>query len=355
MPFGEIALMLGIELDIIKKRNPYSEFSGNEIIMRINFSLKNKYCSVVLSAFLAALALTGCGEAEEPASSAGMNLPAEASALGQSPAAIGTVLTPEAPGTQEARNEYAVIDYSNTADGYIMVQYTADTQQRLKAQVVGPTTTYTYNLTQGQWAALPLSDGNGAYQITVYENVEGNKYAAVLSASFSAQMEDEFAPFLRPNQYVDYEHAPNTVTKAAQLTAGCTDTLDKVAKVYDFVIANISYDKKLAESVTTGYLPELDAVLEKGKGICFDYAALMTGMLRSQSVPCKLVVGYAGEAYHAWINVWVDGTGWVDGVIFFDGTSWQIMDPTFASNAGSKSAIAKYIGDGENYSAKYFY
>ena len=28
--------------------------------------------------------------------------------------------------------------------------------------------------------------------------------------------------------------------------------------------------------------------MEIKKGICFDYAALMTGMLRSQGIPCKL-------------------------------------------------------------------
>jgi len=81
----------------------------------------------------------------------------------------------------------------------------------------------------------------------------------------------------------------------------------------------------------------------------------MTAMLRSQDVPCKLVVGYAGEAYHAWINVYVEGEGWVDGIIFFNGSSWERMDPTFASSAKQSKSIMKYIGDGENYTAKYFY
>ena len=57
------------------------------------------------------------------------------------------------------------------------------------------------------------------------------------------------------------------------------------------MVNNITYDTELAETVKSGYLPVLDKVLESKKGICFDYAALMTGMLRSQSVPCKLVVG----------------------------------------------------------------
>ena len=117
----------------------------------------------------------------------------------------------------------------------------------------------------------------------------------------------------------------------------------------------MTYDRELAATVKSGYLPVLDQVLEKKSGICFDYAALMTGMLRSQGVPCKLVVGFAGSAYHAWISVWSEENGWVDGVIYFDGHSWQRMDPTFASSGQQSRAIMDYIGDGKNYSAKYFY
>ena len=108
---------------------------------------------------------------------------------------------------------------------------------------------------------------------------------------------------------------------------------------------------ELAATVTSGYLPDLDTVLSKMSGICFDYAALMTGMLRSQGVPTKLVIGYAGDVYHAWINVYSSSTGWVEGVVYFDGVNWQRMDPTFASSGGA--GVMDYIGDGTNYSAKY--
>ncbi|MEA4934636.1 MAG: transglutaminase-like domain-containing protein [Lawsonibacter sp.] len=278
----------------------------------------------------------------------------ESVALADAPA-LPTYLMPVASGTLEKRNSKAVIDYSNTKDGYVMVQYIASTTKRLKAQVKGPTTTYTYNLTSGQWTTFSLSDGNGSYQIVIYENIEGTKYSSILSQSFSAAMTDEFAPFLRPNQYVDYAVASNTVAKAAELTRGVTAPLDKVAVVYKYVISNLTYDKQLAATVQSGYLPVLDTVLAKKTGICFDYAALMTGMLRSQDVPCKLIVGYAGSVYHAWISVWSEETGWIDGAIYFDGTSWQRMDPTFASSGKQSQAIMAYIGDGKNYSAKYFY
>ena len=265
-------------------------------------------------------------------------------------------VTVSAPGTLVKQNEKATIDYSNTKDGYVMVCYTASTDKRLKAQVAGSTTTYTYNLTPGKWAAFPLSDQNGTYKITVYQNVEGNSYAAVVSATVeNVTMTDEFAPFIRSNQFVNFDEAPNSKKKAWELTAGISDPLKKVEKIYDFVVTGMCYDYDLANSVQSGYVPDMDSVLQKMKGICFDYAALMAGMLRSQGVPTKLVVGYAGDVYHAWISVWTEDSGWIDGVIFFDGSSWHRLDPTFASTGGSGGAILDYIGNGANYSAKYFY
>lgn len=270
---------------------------------------------------------------------------------------IPTQVTVEASGVLVKSSEKVIIDYSNTKDGYVMVCYKEPTEKKLKVQVKkeDSTTTYRYNLTPGKWAAFPLSDENGTYKITVFQNTTGSKYAAVISLTVSVQMTDEFAPFLRTNQYVDFDAAPNAVAKAAQLTAGTTDPLKKVEKVYDFVVGHLTYDKELAATVKSGYLPDLDEVLKKRKGICFDYAALMTGMLRSQGVPAKLVVGYAGTVYHAWISVWSEADGWIDGVIWFDGDSWQRMDPTFASSGGGSSDIIDYIGDGSNYTPMYFY
>ena len=320
---------------------------------------------------LAAMLLSGCAQtqADVPASEEentewvyvektelnDVELQDEVVALASTPA-VSSMLVPVASGTLVAQNNQAQIDYSNTADGYVMVRYTASTTKRLKVQVKGPTTTYTYNITPGDtWTTFPLSDGNGTYQVVVYENTSGSKYATVLSQSVSVTLKDEFAPFLRPNQYVDYEHAVKTVAKAKELTAGKNETLDKVAAVYDFVIQNITYDKQLAATVQSGYLPVLDSVLEKKTGICFDYAALMTAMLRSQGIPTKLEIGYSGDIYHAWISTWLNEKGWVDNIIQFDGKSWELMDPTLAANSDNKEDVKEYIGNGEHYVLQYSY
>lgn len=280
----------------------------------------------------------------------------EASALEQDlQPAQSFVIKPEASGIQVASNEYATIDYSHTEEGYIMVLYSAPTEQRLKSQVVGPATTYTYNLTPGEWTVFPLSDGNGDYQIRVFENLVDNRYVQVLHAEMTVALADEFAPYIRPNQYVNYENAAATIETASELCRKTDDVLEKVSLIYDYVVTHISYDYDKAANVQSGYLPDLDAVLKAEKGICFDYAALMTGMLRSQAVPCQLIVGYAGEAYHAWINVWSPETGWVDGAVYFNGTSWQRMDPTFASTSNKDELALEFIGDGTNYTTKYIY
>lgn len=279
----------------------------------------------------------------------------EAAALAEAPPpAVSVVLEANPSGEKEERSDDAVIDYSHTEDGYIMARYTTPTEKRLKLRIIGPTTTYTYNLPVDEWTVFPLSDGSGSYQAALYINTHDSKYAVVMTVQFEVELQDEFAPFLRPNQYVNYAEAENTVAKGAQLCAGLEHPLEKVAAVYDFVVDTLEYDYDRAATVKSGYLPVLDDVLAEKKGICFDYAALMAAMLRSQEVPCKLVVGYAGETYHAWISVWTEENGWIDGAIFFDGHVWKRMDPTFASSGHRSDEIMEFIENG-NYTVKYLY
>lgn len=276
--------------------------------------------------------------------------------LADGSAAVPDLLLPEASGKSVKSGKGAEIDYSNIADGYIMVRHAASNSKKLKVRVTGPSgTNYDYNLPTGGWVTIPLSDGNGSYKVLACQNTSGSKYAVLTSVSFNVTLTDEFAPFIRPNQYVNYAGASNTIAKAAELTQGVTKPLEKVGVVYNYVVNNLTYDRQLAATVKSGYLPDLDSVLAKKKGICFDYAALMTAMLRSQGVPCKLVVGYAGTAYHAWVSVWTEDTGWVEAAIYFDGTTWHRMDPTFASSQHNSEQILNYIGNGKNYKVKYLY
>jgi transglutaminase-like putative cysteine protease len=219
---------------------------------------------------------------------------------------------------------------------------------------------YQYRLNQqGRHEVFPLSDGNGTYTITVFEQIEGNRFATANSATINVTLRDQFAPFIRPNQYVNFNKDSKVVAKAAELVRGVDGLYNRVAAVYNFVIGNITYDRNFAAEVQkgmhAGYLPNVDAVLASGKGICFDYAALMTAMLRSQGIAARLVVGYAGQQYHAWIDVYSDTDGWINTLIFFDGRNWNLMDPTFAATGNQSADVMRFIGDGTNYSARFLY
>jgi transglutaminase-like putative cysteine protease len=212
--------------------------------------------------------------------------------------------------------------------------------------------TYTYNL-NGGYETFPLSAGSGTYKIAIYENVTGNQYSTALSQTITANITNTFGPYLYPNQYVNFNASSKVVAKAKELAAGCTSDLDVVTKVYNYA-TTITYDYNKANTVQSGYTPDPDAILASGTGICFDYAAVMASMLRSQDIPTRLEVGYAGTAYHAWISTYIKDVGWVNGIISFDGTNWSLMDPTFAAST-DETTLKNFIGDGSNYKTKYIY
>jgi len=75
----------------------------------------------------------------------------------------------------------------------------------------------------------------------------------------------------------------------------------------------------------TGVATPLDEVLEMRRGVCQDFAHLMTGCLRVLGLPARYVSGYilttpppgqvrmvGADASHAWMSAFCPGRGWVD-------------------------------------------
>ncbi len=268
---------------------------------------------------------------------------------------VPVCLVPEAPGEVVNENELVKVDISNSSEGYVVVSYLGDCQ-KVKLQITGPNeVTYTFNCKGGgEQEVFPLAAGDGTYMIAVYENVEGTQYAAAYTTEVDITLVDQKRPFLYPNQYVKFDENSNAVAIGAELAKPCSDDLEVVTNVYNYMISNITYDSEEAESVQSGYIPDVDEVLERKTGICLDYSAVMATMLRSQRIPTRLEVGYAGIAYHAWISTYIEDIGWVNGIVEFDGHDWQMMDPTFAANS-SVPDLKSFIGNGDNYELKYSY
>lgn len=317
---------------------------------------------ILLSAGLAVIMAVHSGSI----STDGTNTPASINSLvtiADSPVALAsqpnesvTIRMPKASGSVVYSDKSAKIDASNTSQGYVMIKYTGNAS-KVKLQIKGSNqVVYTYNLHKGCYDTFPLTSGDGRYQINVFEHVRNSQYALATSKTISVKLDSPLLPYLYPNQYVNYSSNSQTVAKGIQLAAQADSQIQIVQSVYNFVIGSLTYDTQKAATVKSGYLPAVDSILRSGKGICFDYAAVMATMLRSQNIPTRMEIGYAsGGIYHAWISVYLKEQGWVNGIIYFDGQSWKLMDPTFASSANSSESIMQFIGNGSNYSTKYVY
>jgi hypothetical protein len=256
------------------------------------------------------------------------------------------IKTVSAPGKNAYKKGGSVIDASNATNGYVMVRQSG-TEKRLKAQVKKDGMTYNYDLNHdGNYEAFPLQMGDGSYTVRIMENVSGSSYRELFSASFPVKLSSSLAPFLYPNQYVNYTASSAAVKKSYDLCSGSKTDVDKLKAVYNFLIKNIKYDYGKAAAVKSGYLPNVDSILASKKGICFDYSALMAAMLRAQNVPTKLVVGSADAvaATHSWNEVYLQGKGWITIKIQNTSAGWKLMDATFgASNSTAKSYTAARV------------
>ena len=265
---------------------------------------------------------------------------------------------PSANGKKAVKTDSALIDYSNADDGYIAAAYSGKSE-KAKLRVLCGKTQYDHDLSGGGTTEFFPLMGSGSYTVRVYEQLSGKSYSLAAEASFDVKIKSETEMYLYPNKYSDFDKNSDCVKKASQLCSDKSGVVDKIAAIFGYVTDNISYDKELAKKVKsglTGYTPDPDRTLKNGKGICFDYASLMTAMCRSQGIPSRIVVGYAKEnIYHAWNEIYTEETGWITPELFLKNKGYNIADATFYSGQKDKKKIGEYISDSSNYSAMYRY
>ena len=248
----------------------------------------------------------------------------------------------------------ATLDTSNVSSGYFMVHFDGTVSRHVvRVEHSSAQQPCDFFMRPGSWQTIPLTHGNGVYTVTLLEHREGGMFAVLLTTTIDVSISNHLLPFLYPNIFVNFTPQTRAVHEAERLAEGAYSELDVVQAVYDFIIANISYDHEFAEGVTAGtiteYIPDLDDILRRGYGVCFDYAAVMAAMLRAQNIPTRLEIGFVtGGTFHAWVTIHTEEHGWVGVAQFAQGANWTLMDPTFSA-AGHSEGLRQFIGDGSNY------
>lgn len=176
---------------------------------------------------------------------------------------------------------------------------------------------------------IPLQLGNGNYTVKILENIKDKRYRVVSSENVFLK-EHCNKIYLNSTQPV-YWHKSTEISKLAKdITKNSQTDLEKVEKVYNYIITNIDYDDYKINYLKDNYVPNIMEIINAKKGICYDYSAVFAGMLRSLDIPTKLVKGYKDdlESYHAWNEVLIDD-------------NWYIIDTTYdaALQKGKENVI----------------
>ena len=94
--------------------------------------------------------------------------------------------------------------------------------------------------------------------------MEGDSYLIALSQDIDVAIEDEFPPFsLSQSICILYRRFKDGYQRS-ELAKNAYSDLEVIQDIYHYVIENISYDTAKADSVTYGYLPDIDATLKSG-------------------------------------------------------------------------------------------
>lgn len=245
---------------------------------------------------------------------------------------VDYIKIPTADGIIIYNNEFVDIDASNTSEGYFMLKFKSNNEKLIKIVRIANTETklnYDYYLNVlNEYVTFPLTDGDGIYTIQVFEQ-EGSKFVLKNSVKIDVVIEDDIQQFTYPNYYVNYTSESKGIKMAEFLCENLNNDIEKAREINNYVLENLTYDFDLAANMPIGYVPDLDRVITEKTGVCFDYAALLTAMLRSVGIPTKLVFGYVENVYHAWISIYTNGFGWIDNIILLGGAKNKYIDDLF--------------------------
>ena len=137
-----------------------------------------------------------------------------------------------------------------------------------------------------------------------------------------AFLPDSVILFLLPSRYCPVDRMNE---QAMSIAGHAQPGSAQVQAVCDWVHQNIIYEYGHSDASTDA----LDT-LNRGAGVCRDFAHVAMALCRSLLIPCRMVVGYLHNLkpmdLHAWFEAYIDGR-------------WYTYDPTQAKPMGGRVVL----------------
>lgn len=224
------------------------------------------------------------------------------------------------------------VDIANNQDGTVTVTYDNNAKAKIAVTVqkqgVSNGMQYKYfSEAENVEVEVPLTLGNGAYQVNVLKNIVDTRYSSLTSKVVTLSLKDAKGAYLTSNQMINWSKKNSAIKYANKITKKSKSQYAKIKKIYKYIVTNYHYDynkfSKNASGSLSYYTPNINTIYKQKKGICYDISALNASMLRSVGIQTKLVTGYPknkyfdGVSYHAWNKVYATAK-----------KKWIIMDAT---------------------------
>ncbi|MBK8502720.1 MAG: hypothetical protein IPL46_11155 [Saprospiraceae bacterium] len=130
-----------------------------------------------------------------------------------------------------------------------------------------------------------------------------------------------------------------------KLLSPAKNDLEKIRAIYQFVTHYLTYDYAALDNNRRRINQNIYDILERKKGICWDYAALITTMADAAEMTCLSIIGFSKDLNslkvsdqpdHAWNLVKMD-------------SNYYLLDATWGSNTLGQTDLFK-----ESYQSDYF-
>ena len=147
-------------------------------------------------------------------------------------------------------------------------------------------------------ASIPVT-----MEFTVRRTEHVHNDFAKIAATSNSPASENLRRWLEPDRLVPLDQKIREMS--AEITQGKTTELGKARAIYDYVLANMKYDKSGAGWGNGDIYWACDAK----RGNCTDFHALFIGLARSVGIPAKFEIGLpvpaaksSGEigGYHCW-------------------------------------------------------
>ncbi len=149
--------------------------------------------------------------------------------------------------------------------------------------------------------------------------------------------------FLLPSSRIESDN-PRIIARAADITSGKINDLEKARAIYGFVQQYLRYDLNSPHR-NQGAL----SALENATGVCEDYAALFAALCRASGIPARQVNGYTdprgiGEIFNTSLSLHGYRHSWAE--FYLEGMGWLPADPAMGIGSPSVSYFGSLPGAG---------